>query len=92
MTDEKDRDIALARQILELKNQVAELRISVSTLKVFVLFQIMPDQLQDGLRVLRELEAEALKSDPALPSRKRVADVIDALEKLKKRGASLPDS
>jgi hypothetical protein len=91
MTD--DQYLELARQLLELKGQIAEIRVSVLSLKVFFLFQTMPDQIQDGLQMLRQLEEAALKSDPALPSRQQAADMIDAIQKLKKRGASaLPDS
>ena len=92
MTDEQDRYLKLAKEILELKGQIREFQAEVVTLKVFLINQIMPDQLESTLRSLEAIQAEVLKSDPLLSSQRQASDVIDALRHLKKRGSSEPDS
>jgi len=92
VTDEQDRYLKLAKEILELKGQIREFQAEVVTLKVFLINQIMPDQLESTLRSLEAIQAEVLKSDPLLSSQRQASDVIDALRHLKKRGSSEPDS
>jgi hypothetical protein len=53
---------------------------------------LMPDDTEEALKYLSHLEELILKADPTEPARKRVLDVIDALQILRRRGSSGLDS
>lgn len=91
-TKPSDEFLELVRQLTHVREEVAKLKISLLSAKVFLIAQIMPGQIQETLELLSRLETEVEKSDPTRSSRQRVADIVDALQHLRKRGAAQTDS
>jgi CheY-like chemotaxis protein len=84
--------LEISRQLLELKGEVAKLTASVNVLKVCTAVGVLPGHPEEVLKLLAQWEDLILKDDQTELVRKKVLDVIEALQQLRKRGASGPDS
>jgi HAMP domain-containing protein len=94
MDDEQLEDafLELRAQLVGLSAEISGLRVSVIVLRVCLATLMMPGQLEEALRGIENLEQQVLAADPTQPMRQQVADVYDALLKLRKRGVHEPDS
>ena len=92
MIDQEEASLGLTKRLLHIQSDIGHLQASVSVLKACVAILLMPDQTEEALEHLRELEEMVLDADPTEPARKKAVDVVNALQALKKRGASSSDS
>jgi hypothetical protein len=92
MIDQEKASLDLTKRLLHIQSDIRHLHASVSVLKACVTILLMPDQTEEALEHLRELEEMILDADPTGPARKKAFAVIEALQALKKRGASGSDS
>ena len=92
MTDSEKTTLELARQINELKGEVAKLRASVGTLKACVVALLTREHPEEVLGQLEQWEQMFLQADPTELTRTKVLDMIEAFQALQKRGSSGPDS
>jgi hypothetical protein len=88
MDDATIRDfIATAsEQLLILDRNLANLRAAVIVLQAIAALQMSPDDPIEAAKQLQNLERMLLESDPKSRERKEVAEIIDAVKRLKKRG------
>ena len=85
----------LTKRVLQLETELRELRARFSALQAYVMVEVQKLSASDATLRLAELDQRVgalLEADPQLSAKRQAADVIDALQKLKKRGASDPDS
>jgi hypothetical protein len=92
MIDIEKTVLEMTKRLMQIQIDVAHLQTSNSVLKASVSVLLMPDEAEEALRYLSHLEELILKSDVTEPARKKVLDVIDALQTLKRRGSSGLDS
>jgi hypothetical protein len=64
----------------------------VNVLKGTAAVQMSPDDPLEGAKQLQNLEKMLLESDPTHQELKKIADIIEAVKFLKKRGGSQDDS
>lgn len=88
MTDKDE----LAKRVLGLEAELIELRASVHVLRVCVASVLGEDRPEEMYKLLESWATAFAESDPRRAAKLQAADVIDAVQKLKKRGSSAPDS
>jgi hypothetical protein len=88
MDDATIRDFmaTVSQQILILDRNLANLRAAVIVLQAIAAIQMAPDDPMEAAKQLRNLENMLLESDPKSQERKEVAEIIEAVKLLKKRG------
>jgi hypothetical protein len=92
MVNDERTALELTKRLVNVQSDVVHLQAFVSVLKACVAVLLMPDDTEEALKYLSHLEELILKADPTEPARKRVLDVIEALQTLRRRGSSGLDS
>ena len=90
--DEEKAILDLTKRLLQVQSDIAHLQASVNVLKACVAILLVPDQTEEALVHLGGLEELILNADPTESAREKAVDVIEALQALRKRGASGADS
>ena len=80
------------RIVLDQQRELAELRASVRVLRVVVARLANKDQPQAFLVDLSQWEKQVLDADSLDQQRRQSAEILEALDLLKKRGATGQDS
>ena len=80
------------RIVLDQQRELAELRASVRVLRVVVARLANKDQPQAFLADLSQWEKQVLDADSLDQQRRQSAEILEALDLLKKRGATGQDS
>jgi hypothetical protein len=90
--DNEKTVLELTKRLVQIQSDIVHLQAFVTVLKACVAVLLMPDETEEALKYLSHLEELILKADPTEPARKKVLDVIDALQTLKRRGSFGLDS
>jgi hypothetical protein len=88
MDDKKIQNFitTIGEQFINLGQQMAELRASVTVLKSLAILDLSPEDPIGAATQLRNLEQIVLKSDPETSVRQQAADVIEAVKLWKQHG------
>lgn len=92
MVNNEKTVLELTKRLVNIQSDIVHLQAFVSVLKACVAVLLMPEDTEEALKYLSHLEELILKADPTEPARKRVLEVIDALQTLRRRGSSGLDS
>jgi hypothetical protein len=90
MDDATMRDFiaTVSEQILVLDRNLANLRAAVIVLQAIAALQMAPDDPIEAAKQLQHLERMLFESDPKSQERREVAEIIAAVQLLKKRGVA----
>ncbi len=85
--------LQLIKGVSEISGELAQLRASVSILKVYVAIQLSPNDPLLGVKTIEKFVEDVVKQDSGEQTRRSLTDVIDILERWKNQGRGpLPQS